>query len=114
MCSTTASPSDLGLTDKNHACSCGTGGHSHDTSANPDSTSTGNLVREQFTVTGMTCTHCVSSVTEEVTAIDGVESVSVDLNVGGPSTVMVVSRTPIATEDVRAAVTEAGYELVTA
>jgi copper chaperone len=114
MCSTTISSNDLGLSDKNHACSCGTGGHSHDISASSDSAADSGLIREHFTVTGMTCNHCVSSVTEEVTAIDGVESVSVDLNVGGPSTVMVVSRIPIATDDVRAAVTEAGYELVTA
>jgi copper chaperone len=72
------------------------------------------MIREQFIVQGMTCSHCVASVTEEVTAIDGVESVSIDLNAGGPSNIMVVSTKPISVADVRSAVTEAGYELVPA
>jgi copper chaperone CopZ len=61
-----------------------------------------------FTVTGMTCAHCVSSVTEEVSAIGGVESVDVDLASGG---LRIASGTPVDEEAVRAAVTEAGYEL---
>ena len=64
---------------------------------------------EHFLVEGMTCNHCVASVTEEVSAIDGVESVSVDLEVGGASRVTVVSNRPIAVETVLAAVHEAGY-----
>ncbi len=35
-----------------------------------------------WTVTGMTCGHCVKAVTEEVSAIEGVESVEVDLETG--------------------------------
>jgi copper chaperone CopZ len=62
----------------------------------------------------MTCDHCVSSVTEELSAIDGVESVSVALEAGGTSKVMVVSSKPVDVDDVRAAVTEAGYELASA
>jgi copper chaperone len=114
MCSTATGSNDLGLTDKNHACSCGTGGHSHDAQISSAIPADSGLVREHYVVQGMTCSHCVASVTEEVTAIDGVESVSVDLNAGGPSNVTVVSSKPIAVNDVRAAVTEAGYELVTA
>lgn len=61
-----------------------------------------------YTVTGMTCAHCVASVTEEITEIDGVSGVSVDLPTGA---VTVVSTRPLDETQVRAAVVEAGYEL---
>lgn len=38
-----------------------------------------------FNVQGMTCGHCVSAVTQELSAIDGVESVDIDLVAGGDS-----------------------------
>ncbi|TVT52140.1 heavy-metal-associated domain-containing protein [Amycolatopsis rhizosphaerae] len=61
-----------------------------------------------YTVTGMTCEHCVKSVTEEVGRIEGVESVSVDLPTGA---VTVVSAAPLSDEAIRAAVDEAGYQV---
>jgi copper chaperone CopZ len=61
-----------------------------------------------YTVTGMTCGHCVASVTEEIEEIAGVESVDVVLESG---TVTVTSRTPLERAAVEAAVTEAGYAL---
>ncbi|PXY27362.1 heavy-metal-associated domain-containing protein [Prauserella muralis] len=61
-----------------------------------------------YTVTGMTCEHCVRSVTEEVGAIEGVTDVAVDLPTGK---VTVTSTREIGAEHVRAAVEEAGYEL---
>lgn len=71
-------------------------------------------VHEYYLVEGMTCSHCVASVTEEVSAVAGVDSVNVDLNAGGASRVTVVSSTPVAPDAIRAAVTEAGYSLVSA
>ncbi|WP_298459032.1 heavy-metal-associated domain-containing protein [uncultured Cellulomonas sp.] len=65
-----------------------------------------------YEVTGMTCGHCVQSVTEEVSALTGVKDVSVELNVGAASQVTVVSDEPLDTETVRGAVDEAGYQLV--
>lgn len=62
-------------------------------------------------VSGMTCGHCVSSVTEELSALDGVHSVDVDLVAGGTSTVTVTSDAPLDDVAVRQAVDEAGYEL---
>ena len=62
----------------------------------------------QFTVTGMTCGHCVASVTEEVQEIPGVEDVAVVLETG---TLTVTSSQPVADDAVRAAVEEAGYQL---
>ncbi len=61
-----------------------------------------------YTVTGMTCGHCVSSVTEEVSQVAGVTGVEVDLASGA---VTVTSETPVDDDAVRAAVEEAGYEL---
>ena len=61
-----------------------------------------------WTVTGMTCGHCVASVTEELEEIDGVESVVVVLESGA---VTVTSSTPLERPAVEAAVTEAGYAL---
>ncbi|MGG5173090.1 heavy-metal-associated domain-containing protein [Pseudarthrobacter sp. J1738] len=63
-------------------------------------------------VSGMTCGHCVSSVTEELEAIDGVESVSVDLNAGGTSTVTIGSTRQVATEELGESIAEAGYLMV--
>ena len=40
-----------------------------------------------YAVSGMTCDHCVKAVTEEVSALDGVTSVDVDLATDGPSAV---------------------------
>ena len=62
-----------------------------------------------YRVEGMTCGHCVRSVTEEITALDGVTDVHVDLVAGGLSTVTVTGTA--APADVRAAVEEAGYTL---
>lgn len=59
-----------------------------------------------YTVSGMTCEHCVRSVTEEVSQIAGVSHVAVDLPTGQ---VIVASDVPLDIEDVRAAVEEAGY-----
>ncbi|OZM79979.1 heavy-metal-associated domain-containing protein [Pseudonocardia sp. MH-G8] len=61
-----------------------------------------------YTVTGMTCEHCVASVTEEISEIDGVNAVAVDLPTGA---VTVTSTLPVAEARIRAAVEEAGYQL---
>jgi copper chaperone CopZ len=66
-----------------------------------------------YTVQGMTCGHCASAVSEEISEIDGVTSVDVDLVAGGLSTVRVTSDAPLAHDAVAAAVDEAGnYALV--
>jgi len=61
-----------------------------------------------YTVTGMTCEHCVNAVTEEVTQVAGVQTVAVDLATGG---LTVTSAEPLDEATVRAAVEEAGYGL---
>lgn len=67
---------------------------------------------ELLLVEGMTCEHCVMSVTEELTELDGVSDVAVQLVPGGRSEVTVTSDGPVATEALRDAVAEAGYEVV--
>ena len=67
---------------------------------------------QTFDVAGMTCGHCVSAVTEELTHLAGVRRVDIDLIAGGISKVYVVSSTPLGEAEVRVAVDEAGYELV--
>jgi copper chaperone len=61
-----------------------------------------------YTVTGMTCGHCVASVTEEVSKVDRVTNVDVDLASGQ---VTVTSDGPIDDTEVAAAVDEAGYSV---
>ena len=63
---------------------------------------------QAFTVTGMTCGHCVASVTEEVQEIPGVLDVSVVLDTGA---VTVTSDRGVDEAAVKAAVEEAGYQL---
>lgn len=64
-----------------------------------------------WTVTGMTCGHCVKAVTEEVSALPGVTGVDVDLESGR---VTVTADADPDAAAVAAAVDEAGYTLVTA
>jgi copper chaperone len=61
-----------------------------------------------YTVTGMTCGHCVASVTEEVEEIPGVTDVQVDLESGR---LTVTAEESVTDAQVRAAVTEAGYQV---
>nr|WP_291522010.1 cation transporter [Branchiibius sp. NY16-3462-2] len=61
-----------------------------------------------YTVTGMTCGHCVASVTEEVSDIPGVRDVVVDLATGS---LTFDSDQPVARDAVETAVRDAGYAL---
>lgn len=65
-----------------------------------------------FQVTGMTCGHCVTAVSEEIGKIPSVRDVAIDLVAGGTSVVHVVSDAPLDAAAVREAVDEAGYQLV--
>lgn len=103
MCEMTT---ELPVTDKSSSgCSC------CDTGAgSAESAVTGNI---RLHVQGMTCGHCVSSVTEELEEVDGVRSVSVDLVPGGTSTVTVDADSSPDSTLLRAAIADAGYEVAT-
>jgi copper chaperone len=66
------------------------------------------MTTSTYTVTGMTCGHCVGAVKGEVGQLPGVTEVVVDLPTGK---VTVTSETSLDSDAVRAAVEEAGYEL---
>lgn len=63
-----------------------------------------------YTVTGMTCGHCVQAVQNEVGQVPGVTSVDVELDGG---LVKVTTEGAVDDAAVRAAVEEAGYEMAT-
>lgn len=66
------------------------------------------MTTETYTVTGMTCGHCAASVTEEISELEGVETVDVVVETGA---VTVTSTAPLDHASVQAAVEEAGYVL---
>jgi copper chaperone len=68
-------------------------------------------VKTTVNVSGMTCGHCVASVTEELTELEGVESVDVALVAGGVSPVTVTSSRELSDQEIAGAVEEAGYSV---
>ena len=66
-------------------------------------------MKSVYKVTGMTCGHCVDSVTKAMQGLPGVTSVNVDLESGQ---VEITSEPTPSPEAVRAAIEEVGYELV--
>jgi copper chaperone CopZ len=68
-------------------------------------------VTGEYLVSGMHCQHCVSSVTEEVSAVSGVTDVKVDLDTGQ---LIVTSDAEIPFGRIEAAVDEAGYSVTMA
>ncbi|AZA08272.1 MULTISPECIES: heavy-metal-associated domain-containing protein [Corynebacterium] len=62
---------------------------------------------KSYTVSGMTCQHCVASVKEEIEEVDGAQGVDVDLESGR----VTVTGEDFTDADIRAAVEEAGYSL---
>ncbi len=59
-----------------------------------------------YTVPGMSCHHCEHAVTEELSAVGGVASVTVDLE----TKLVVVAGEGLDDGALRAAIEEAGYE----
>lgn len=108
---------DLGLSAKGStggACGCGSSGgcacgghgaaHAHAGAATAASSQT-------FGVAGMTCEHCVRSVTEELASYEDVLSVDISLVPDGTSTVTVGSRRPLGRDEIEGAIADAGYRL---
>lgn len=94
-------------------CGCGsaTGGTTSTEAPSARSANQGRTT-QTYSVTGMTCGHCASAVTGELTRIDGVTDVEVHLVAGGTSVLTVVSSSPLDDVRVAAALDEAGgYQL---
>ena len=66
------------------------------------------MKEETFAVDGLTCSHCVHAITEEISAIPGVEHIHIRLVPGGASQLTVTSSTPITSTELTAALDEAG------
>ena len=66
----------------------------------------------ELSVDGMTCGHCVMSVSEELREVPGVKNVEVILNSGTTSKVTVLTDTPLDDAALSDAVSEAGFTLV--
>jgi copper chaperone len=69
-------------------------------------------VTTTVSISGMTCGHCVSSVTEELSSLAGVTDVSIELNKGGISLATVTSSLTLSPAEIGEAVAEAGYLVV--
>ena len=67
------------------------------------------MTTTQIKVSGMTCGHCVNSVTEELQTISGVSQVNIDLESGK---VTIESDADLDASQIEAAIKEAGYEVV--
>ncbi|MBX0301881.1 heavy-metal-associated domain-containing protein [Cryobacterium sp. 1639] len=101
---------DLGLTDS--SCSCSAHSGTPAIESNKRTTVTEPSMAYTFQVAGMTCSHCVESVTSEVGRVAGAERIDVDLVPGGLSRVTVSSNNPVDPAAIAAAIDEAGYELI--
>jgi len=66
------------------------------------------MTTQNFDVVGLTCGHCASAVTEELSALSGVSGVTVDLVAGGTSAVTVETSRELTPAEVAAALDEAG------
>jgi copper chaperone len=64
--------------------------------------------RTTVTVTGMSCEHCARSVTEELSAVNGVRRVAVTVSTGA---VTISSERPLDHTEIAEAVDAAGYQL---
>lgn len=67
------------------------------------------MIVDTYKVAGMTCGHCVSSVTAAISGLDGVEHVDVDLGAG---LVTVKAVHGLKRAGLAAAIDDAGFELV--
>ncbi len=72
------------------------------------------MTNTTINVDGMTCAHCVNAVTEELSKINGVTSVNIDLHEGEVSPVHITSDNKISDAEITPAVEEAGYTIVPA
>lgn len=95
-------------------CRCGCGTASNEGLTIGSAPKEENVSKNDITlnIDGMTCGHCVSSVTEELSAVPGVSKVAVDLSDGGTSIATITTDAAIEDSVLEAAVVEAGYSLV--
>jgi copper chaperone CopZ len=69
-------------------------------------------IHVKVSVEGMTCNHCVSAVSSEVSALPGVDAVQVELVRDGLSSVTITTAEPLGEDQLAAAIERAGYQMV--
>lgn len=92
-------------------CGCSTKSNEGLTIGNKPTTETTSQNDITLKIDGMTCGHCVSSVTEELSAVPGVRNVEVALSAGSTSTATITTDAAVENSVLEAAVAEAGYSL---
>lgn len=96
-------------------CGCGCGTSKNDTlriGMNPQENTMNTETSTIVSLEGLTCGHCIASVTEEIEALEAVTSISIELVAGGISTATITSTAPLSTAEISEAVAEAGYTLI--
>lgn len=101
---------DLGWSAARGGCACRATTSSAQEAA--VSTPAAGAVVAEYLVSGMTCAHCVNGVSEKLSALPGVASVVVNLDLGQSSKVTVRSVAPLNLSQVAEAMDAAGYQLV--
>jgi copper chaperone CopZ len=107
MCGTSSQNWPLAQTATGYACCSPQQDAGTESTASPSA----EQPATDFQLAGMTCGHCVSSVSEELAKLDGVNDVQVALVPGGISIVTIYGSESVSPVAVRAAIAEAGYEL---
>lgn len=95
-----------------HNCNCGCSSEKNSSEGLqiiPREQSTPLASQLEIKISGMTCGHCVASVSEELKELDGVQEVEVILDAKGLSTANVTAISRPRDEDIRNAIDEAGY-----
>jgi len=69
-------------------------------------------VNTTVSISGTHCGHCVSSVTEELQELEGVQDIAVELNKGGISVATITSASELNPEEISEAIAEAGYTVI--
>jgi copper chaperone len=98
----------LPLHNESAGCSCCS--PQQEAAVEPAPSSNAGQQETRFQVAGMTCGHCVSGVSAELSRLEGISAVHIDLVPDGLSTVTVYSETGFSIQALQQAVSEAGYE----
>lgn len=98
-----------------HECNCGCSDNSKPTNQGlqiiPRVEATPIVSKVELNISGMTCGHCVSAVSEELNSLPEVQDVEVILNTQGDSTAILSAQGQVTEDALRQAIEEAGYTL---
>lgn len=99
------------MTEK-QGCGCGCSSENQGLQISSRPSQKGETQRIELSLSGLTCGHCVASVTEELEELAGVTTVDVDLVANGTSKATVTATSALDDATLRGAIDEAGYQIV--